>query len=70
MEEQATTLLMKKCNFLDKKQNPDVKQKTLFCSSFADPLPRGDVTQYRTMFNLEESDGADILSAVAVLADA
>jgi len=31
---------------------------------------RGDVTQYRTMFNLEESDGADILSAIAVLADA
>lgn len=70
MEEQATALLMKKCNFLDKKQKPDAQQKTLFCSSFADPLPQKEVTQYRTMFNLEEADGTDIRSAVAVHADA
>ncbi|RLM98075.1 hypothetical protein C2845_PM06G20220 [Panicum miliaceum] len=39
MEEQATTLLMKKCNFLEKKQKPDDQAKIMFCSSFADPMP-------------------------------
>jgi hypothetical protein len=66
MEEQATALLMKKCNFLEKKQQPDDQAKIMFCSLFANPMPRKEVTQYRTMFNLEEAGGTNILSAVAV----
>jgi hypothetical protein len=68
MEEQATALLMKKCNFLEKKK-PEDQAKIMFCSSFVDPMLQKVVTQYRTMFNLEEAGGTDILSVVAVHAE-
>ena len=70
VQEHATALLMKKCTFLEKTQKPDNQGKTFFYSSFADLMPQKDVTQYRTLFNLEEIDGADILSAIALHADA
>ena len=70
VQEHATALLMKKCTFLEKTQKPDNQGKTLFYSSFADLMPQKDVTQYRMLFNLEETDGADILSAIALHADA
>jgi len=67
MEEQATALLMKKCNFLEKKQKPDEQAKEVFCNTFITPLPQSEVTEYRTLFNLEDGNGLTALTLLVPL---
>ena len=70
MEQQATSLLMRKCGLLEEKEVMDSTKEAKFRTQFVDPMLGETETKYRDMFGLQNVEGTDGLSAIAIHADA
>ena len=70
MEQQATTLLMKKCGLLQEKEALNQAKEEEFRAKFVQPMEDNMVTNYRDTFGLQVVEGTDCLGAMAIHAEA
>lgn len=66
MEQQATTLLMKKCGLLQEKEALNQAKEEEFRAKFVQPMEDNMVTNYRDTFGLQVVEGTDCLGAMAI----
>ena len=70
MEQQATTLLMKKCGIFEGQNSNEAPSVQKLSEQFAGTLREDTFTEYREMFGLPAEDDTDYLGAIAIHADA
>jgi hypothetical protein len=70
MEQQATTLLMRKCGLVDETEVPDQAKEEMFITQFTQPIQDSTVASSRETFGLQSVEGTGCLGAIAIHADA